>query len=325
MKRGTLGLLAMVLAIVALLGGGSVLRGWYGAGPLGKATAFVVPDGSTLGSLAAKLHKEGAIRSASAFRLHAKLLGGGADDIMAGEFELPSHASESQILALLTEGETLNRFVMIPEGMPSVMVHDRLMARPLLTGPVEVPKEGSVLPDSYAFERGEKRAAVVARMQAAMGRVVKQAWAGRSPDTIARTPDEAVILASIVEKETAKPAERPMVAALYSNRLRKGMLLQADPTIIYPITKGKPLGRRIRQSEIQSVNDYNTYAMVGLPKGPITNPSKAAIEAVLHPAKTTALYMVADGTGGHQFAETLERHNANVAKWFALRRAKGEL
>ena len=325
MKRGTLGLLAMVLAIVALLGGGSVLRGWYGAGPLGKATAFVVSDGSTLGSLAAKLHKEGAIRSASAFRLHAKLLGGGADDIMAGEFELPSHASESQILALLTEGETLNRFVMIPEGMPSVMVHDRLMARPLLTGPVEVPKEGSVLPDSYAFERGEKRAAVVARMQAAMGRVVKQAWAGRSPDTIARTPDEAVILASIVEKETAKPAERPMVAALYSNRLRKGMLLQADPTIIYPITKGKPLGRRIRQSEIQSVNDYNTYAMVGLPKGPITNPSKAAIEAVLHPAKTTALYMVADGTGGHQFAETLEQHNANVAKWFALRRAKGEL
>ena len=158
-----------------------------------------------------------------------------------------------------------------------------------------------------------------------MARVVKSAWADRSPDTVAKTPEEAVILASIVEKETAKPSERPMVAALYSNRLRKGMLLQADPTIIYPITKGKPLGRRIRQSEIQSVNDYNTYAMVGLPKGPITNPSKAAIVAVLHPAKTTALYMVADGTGGHQFAETLEQHNANVAKWFALRRARGEL
>ena len=325
MKRGKLGMLAIVLALIALIGGGSVLRGWFGAGPLAKPTAFIVPDGSTLGSLALKLQKDGAIRSASAFKLHAKLLGGGADDIKAGEFELPAHASEQQILALLAEGETLNRFVMIPEGMPSVMVHDRLMARPLLIGPVEVPREGSVLPDSYAFERGENRAAVIARMQTAMARVVKAAWAGRSPDTVAKTPEEAVILASIVEKETAKPSERPMVAALYSNRLRKGMLLQADPTIIYPITHGKPLGRRIRQSEIQSVNDYNTYAMVGLPKGPITNPSKAAIEAVLHPAKTTALYMVADGTGGHQFAETLEQHNANVAKWFALRRAKGEL
>ena len=325
MKRGKLGLLAIVLTVVALIGGGSVLRGWYGAGPLARPTAFIVPDGSTLGSLALKLQKDGAIRSASAFKLHARLLGGGADDIKAGEFELPAHASESQILALLAEGETLNRFVMIPEGMPSVMVYDRLMARPLLTGPVEVPREGSVLPDSYAFERGEKRAAVIARMQAAMARVVKAAWVDRSPETIAKTPEEAVILASIVEKETARPSERPMVAALYSNRLRKGMLLQADPTIIYPITHGKPLGRRIRQSEIQSVNDYNTYAMVGLPKGPITNPSKAAIEAVLHPAKTTALYMVADGTGGHQFAETLEQHNANVAKWFALRRAKGEL
>ncbi|WP_295638074.1 endolytic transglycosylase MltG [Novosphingobium sp.] len=325
MKRGKLGLLAIVLAVVGLIGGGSVLRGWYGAGPLAKPTAFIVPDGSTLGSLALKLQKDGAIRSALAFKLHARLLGGSADDIKAGEFELPAHASESQILALLAEGETLNRFVMIPEGMPSIMVYDRLMARPLLTGPVAVPKEGSVLPDSYAFARGEQRAAVVARMQAAMARVVKQAWAGRSPDTVAKTPEEAVVLASIVEKETAKPSERPMVAALYSNRLRKGMLLQADPTIIYPITRGKPLGRRIRQSEIQAVNDYNTYAMVGLPRGPITNPSKASIEAVLHPAKTTALYMVADGTGGHQFAETLEQHNANVAKWFALRRAKGEL
>ena len=325
MKRGRLGLLAIVLAVVALIGGGSALRGWYGAGPLGQSSAFIVPAGSTLGTLASKLQKEGAIRSASAFRLHARLFGGGSSDIKAGEFELPGHASESQILALLTEGDTLNRFVMIPEGMPSIMVYDRLMARPLLTGAINVPREGSVLPDSYAFERGEKRAAVVARMQVAMARVVKQAWAHRSLDTVAKTPAEAVILASIVEKETAKPSERPMVAALYSNRLRMGMLLQADPTIIYPLTKGKPLGRRIRQSEIQSVNNYNTYAMVGLPKGPITNPSKASIEAVLHPAKTTALYMVADGTGGHQFAETLEQHNANVAKWFAIRRAKGEL
>jgi len=133
------------------------------------------------------------------------------------------------------------------------------------------------------------------------------------------------VLASIVEKETGKPSERTTVAGLYSNRLRQGIMLQADPTIIYPITKGKPLGRRIRQSEIQAINDYNTYSMVGLPKGPITNPGRASIDAVLHPAKTNALYMVADGKGGHAFAATLEEHNANVEKWFAIRRSRGEM
>ena len=134
----------------------------------------------------------------------------------------------------------------------------------------------------------------------------------------------AIVLASIVEKETGKASERPMVAGLYSNRVRTGMLLQADPTIIYPITKGKPLGRRIRQSEINAVNDYNTYSMTGLPKGPITNPGRAAIEAVLHPAETQALYMVADGTGGHAFANTLAEHNANVEKWFTIRKERGD-
>jgi UPF0755 protein len=162
-------------------------------------------------------------------------------------------------------------------------------------------------------------------MQAAMQAALKELWPKRSPRTVARTPAEAVILASIVEKETGKPAERRLVAGLYSNRLRQGMMLQADPTIIYPITRGKPLGRRIRQSEIAAQNGYNTYAMVGLPQGPITNPGRASIEAVLNPAQTDALYMVADGTGGHAFAATLEQHNANVAKWFAIRRARGEL
>ena len=140
-----------------------------------------------------------------------------------------------------------------------------------------------------------------------------------------RTPEEAVVLASIVEKETGKPEERRLVAGLYSNRLKQRMMLQADPTIIYPITRGKPLGRRIRQSEIAAVNGYNTYAMIGLPKGPITNPGRDSIAAVLNPAPTDALYMVADGTGGHAFAGTLAEHNRNVAKWFAIRRARGEL
>jgi UPF0755 protein len=158
-----------------------------------------------------------------------------------------------------------------------------------------------------------------------MKRQLDALWAKRAPGLVVKSPQEAMVLASIVEKETGKPAERRLVAGLYSNRLRQGMLLQADPTIIYPITRGKPLGRRIKQSEIQAVNDYNTYAMIGLPKGPITNPGRESIAAVLNPAKTNALYMVADGTGGHAFADTLEQHNANVEKWFAIRRARGEL
>jgi UPF0755 protein len=209
--------------------------------------------------------------------------------------------------------------------MPSIMVHERLMAQPHLTGEIAVPAEGSVLPDSYDFARGESRQAVLRRMQDAMKERLAALWAKRAKGIAVKTPQEALTLASIVEKETGKPSERRQVAGLYSNRLKTGMLLQADPTIIYPITKGKPLGRRIRQSEIAAVNDYNTYTMVGLPKGPITNPGAESIAAVLNPAPTKALYMVADGTGGHAFAETLAQHNANVAKWFAIRRAKGEL
>ena len=316
--------LLAALALIALLAAGLWLRGWYGSGPLDKETAFVVPEGSTLTSVAAKLEREHAIGSADAFLTRAKLFGG-SDPIKAGEFLLPAHASNATILDTLQSGKVLRRLVAVPEGMPAIMVWDRLMAQPLLTGAIPVPEDGTLLPDSYDFERGEPRAKVVARMQAAMRKVLAEAWAKRAPNLVVKTPQEALTLASIVEKETGKASERRMVAGLYSNRLRTGMLLQADPTIIYPITRGKPLGRRIRQSEIAAINDYNTYSMTGLPKGPITNPGKASIEAVLNPAQTEALYMVADGTGGHVFASTLADHNANVAKWFALRRARGEL
>lgn len=324
-RIGKVRLVILGVLLLAAAWGTHFLWGWYGPGPLAKDTAFVVPDGASVGSIADKLEAEGAVASATTFRARARLLGDKAP-IKAGEFSLPAHASGSTILKIL-QGEqgTLRRLVTVPEGMPAIMVQERLMAQPLLTGTVEVPEEGTVLPDSYEIRRGESRKAVLARMQAAMAKTLAELWAQRSPDTVAKTPQEAVILASIVEKETGKPAERRMVAGLYSNRLRKGMLLQADPTIIYPITRGKPLGRRIRQSEIQAVNDYNTYSMTGLPKGPITNPGRASIEAVLHPAKTEALYMVADGTGGHVFADTLAEHNANVAKWFAIRRARGDL
>jgi UPF0755 protein len=182
-----------------------------------------------------------------------------------------------------------------------------------------------VLADSYSYERGEPRAAVLLRMQQAMERELASLWEGRSPNTVVRTPREAVILASIVEKETGVAEERPIIAGVYSNRLRRGMRLQADPTIIYPITRGRPLGRRIRRSEINQVNDYNTYAMTGLPRGPIANVGREALEAVLNPAETDALFFVADGTGGHVFADTLAEHNRNVERWYEIRRQRGEM
>lgn len=319
------GCLAVVVLAGLLFGAATVFAwGWWGASSVREDTAFIVPSGASLTSVAGKLEEEGLIGSSRAFLLRAKILGGG-DPIKAGEFLLPVGASGATILDTLQHGEAIRRFVTIPEGLPSIMVHERLMAEPLLTGEIPVPEEGSVLPESYDFERGETRAAVLARMQKKMSDTLAELWPKRSPDAVVVTPREAVILAAIVEKETGVARERRMVAGLYSNRVRQGMMLQADPTIIYPITQGKPLGRRIRRSEIRAVNDYNTYTMVGLPKGPITNPGRASIEAVLNPEKTDALFMVADGQGGHVFANTLAEHDANVARWFAIRRERGEM
>ncbi|WP_421990891.1 endolytic transglycosylase MltG [Qipengyuania sp.] len=317
-------LLAGVLSLALAIGAIWFLSGWWGSAEVEEDTSFIVPSGASLTSVAEKLADEGLISDADGFLLRAKIFGS-SDPIMAGEFLLPAGASNAAILDTFQHGEVIRRFVTIPEGLPSILVHERLMAEEHLTGEIPVPVEGSVLPDTYDFERGEARSAVLARMQAAMQNYLAEAWPKRAPDIAVDNVRDAVILASIVEKETGKASERRMVAGLYSNRVKDGMLLQADPTIIYPITKGKPLGRRIRQSEIAAINDYNTYTMVGLPKGPITNPGREAIAAVLDPAETSARYMVADGTGGHAFAETLEEHNRNVAEWFEIRRERGEM
>jgi UPF0755 protein len=310
----------LLLAIIA----GNFVYGWTAPGPLTREVTVVIKPGSSITSAAAQLEKSRIIKSADAFVNRAKIFGA-TSTIKAGEFVIPAEASNSEVLSILTGGKTVQRMVTIPEGMPSIMVHERLMANDRLQGNVPVPVEGSVLPDSYAFEKGESRAAVLLRMQTAMKKTIDELWPKRSSSTVVKTPQEALTLASIVEKETALKSELRTVAGVYSNRLKQGMMLQADPTIIYPITKGKPLGRRIRQSEISDVNDYNTYAMVGLPKGPIANPSRAAIEAVLNPQETKALFFVADGKGGHVFADTLQEHNANVEKWYAIRRERGEM
>ncbi|WP_375396285.1 endolytic transglycosylase MltG [uncultured Sphingomonas sp.] len=320
-RGGCIGLLVVLLIVAAAV---AVIRAWGGPGPAPANLTVSIPQGASLAQAADRLERAGAISSAARFRLLARVLGGGAP-IRAGEYRIPAHLGQSDILKLLQGGRTVQRFVTIPEGWPAVMVQEALMKAPQLTGTVAVPAEGSVLPDSYAYVRGDTRQSVLDRMQRAMRTYLADAWRRRKPGIAVATPVQALILASIVEKETGKPAERRLVAAVYGNRLKRGTPLQADPTIIYPITRGRPLGRRILRSELEASNGYNTYAMVGLPSGPIANPGRASIDAVLDPARSNALYFVADGTGGHVFADTLEQHNANVQKWYAIRRARGEM
>ena len=318
--------LLLILPAAAILAAGVALwLLWAGPGPASEPRTIVVEQGASLARVADQLEEAGAIRGgARSFRILARVLGS-SDPIQAGEFRIRPGLSGAGILDLLQHGRPVQRLVTIPEGMPSVLVHERLMRNPYLTGTISVPEEGSVLPDSYGFRRGEARSAVLARMQAAMDRELARLWAQRRPGIAVASPREAIILASIVEKETGKPSERRMIAGVYSNRLRQGMKLDADPTVIYPITRGRPLGRRIRQSELRADNGYNTYARAGLPDGPIANPGRESIAAVLNPASTSALYFVADGSGGHVFADTLQQHNANVARWYAIRRARGEM
>lgn len=317
-------LLVVGIAVAAILALVVVLRGWSAEGPLQRDLTVQIPQGASLASAAERLEEAGVVGSATRFRLLARVFGSD-EPIKAGEYEIPARISQSDLLGLLQGGKVLQRLVVVPEGYPSVLVHEALMRAEGLEGEVPVPAEGSILPDSYSFERGDTRAEVVGRMQKAMRDYLAQAWAKRQPGIAVDTSEEAVILASIVEKETGKPSERRMVASVYTNRLELGMPLQADPTVIYPVTKGRPLGRRILRSELRAKNGYNTYASPGLPVGPIANPGRESIDAVLNPAKSEALYFVADGTGGHVFANTLAEHNVNVEKWYAIRRARGEM
>ena len=316
MRRLAIIAVLVVAAIVAVM----MLR--PGGGSADRDVDVMIARGASLTAAAKTLEAADAIDSASGFVRYAKLFGSG-EPIKPGEYKIKKGMDAGDILALLQSGKTLQRFVTIPEGMPSILVYERLMTTELLTGDVAVPPEGSVLPDSYAYNRGEARSAVVGRMQKAMQTALANAWAARKPTAAVTTPEQAIILASIIEKETGRASERPMVGAVYTNRLKRGMPLQADPTFLYPITKGKPLGRVIYKSDLQRDTLYNTYIYTGLPPGPITNPGKASIEAALDPAPSNAVYFVAQGDGSSAFADTLDQHNANVAKWRAHRAAKG--
>lgn len=311
--------LLIVLAIFAVIAALLLARVWTHRAPARTITVtLIVPSGASLPAAAQQLHAAHLVSSPHLFALVARAFGA-SRPIRAGEYAIPLGAGWAEILGLLQSGHTVQHRITIPEGLPAVLVVERLAAEPLLIGPTPTPLEGTVLPDTYGFQRGEPRARVLAWMQTAMARQLRQLWNARAPAAAVRTPAEAITLASIVEKETALPAERRLVAGVYSNRLRLGMKLDADPTLIYPVTQGRPLGRRILRSEIVADTGYNTYLKPGLPRGPIANPGRASIAAVLDPAPTDALYFVANGHGGHIFARTLAEQNANVARYRALK------
>lgn len=293
-------------------------------GPLEVSTVLVVPKGESTTGIADRLAAEGVIADRRIFMtsifyfMHLK----GQGTLKAGEYQFDKHASMRQVLDTLVEGKSIQYRVTFPEGWTSQQIVERLAANPELDGPVpEIPAEGSLLPDTYSFGSKDTRQDIVQRMQVAHQKFLAKVWEERDPDIMVKSPEEAVILASIVEKETGVAEERPRIASVFHNRLRKGMRLQSDPTIIYGIFGGSGMrDHPITREELERETPYNTYKINGLPPTPIGNPGRAAIEAVLKPAKTNDVYFVATGNGGHVFSTTLAEHNRNVAKWRKIER-----
>jgi len=315
----------MTLAVVVGLLVAWAVWTYQGPGPAarGSVHSVVLRRGSGLNEIAAALEKAGVVRSAPVF-LAAAQITRAARDLKAGEYEFPSGAPMARVLDDIRAGRVVRHQVTVPEGYTSEMAVELLMKEEALTGEVATPPEGALLPETYDFERGEERAAVLKRMMDARDELLAVLWDKRRGGLPIRTPEEAVILASVVEKETGLASERPRVAAAFVNRLNRGIRLQSDPTIIYGITKGRPLGRGIRLSELNAPTPYNTYQIDGLPPTPIANPGRASLAAVLDPPDTTEIFFVADGTGGHVFASTLEEHNRNVARWRQIEQQKAK-
>jgi UPF0755 protein len=312
----TLFIIGLVVAGGALL---YVVSQYYSSGPSTSETTFRVEAGNTLSTAAARLEDQGLISNAFIFRQVAQRVESNAP-IKAGDFRIPAGASMSDIFRELTQGNPVRYAVTIPEGWTVWQVIQRLESTSDLQGEVAaLPPEGSILPGSYDYVPGDTRQSVLDKMQAAMKTALAEIWESRVPDLPIETPEQLLILASIVEKETGVGAERPQVAAVFVNRMREGMRLQSDPTIIYGITKGQaPLDRGIRRSEIEAKTDYNTYQIDGLPPTPIANPGVEALKAVANPDTHDYLYFVAKGASpseGHVFAETYAEHRQNVARY----------
>ncbi len=293
-------------------------------GPLAYPTVFVVPRGEGVSAIARRLEQDGIINDRWTFFIASRYFKV-YDKIKAGEYNIKVNASLRDVLDTLVEGKSILYSVPIPEGLTSYQIVERLKSHPDLVGDIlEIPAEGSLLPDTYRFARGTSREELIHRMQGEQKKFLDGLWPGRARELANAKPEDVLNLAAIVEKEASRADERPRVAAVYWNRLKKGMPLQADPTIIYGASKGKgTLGHPILRSELQDEdNPYNTYRNKGLPPTPIANPGRAAIEAVLNPAKSSELYFVADGTGGHAFAESYAEHQRNVAKWRHLEKER---
>jgi len=320
--RKSLAANAFMLLIVALMGFGAII-GWgkakfYEPGPLSEPAFIEVNQGDNLTKVTPRLIEAGVISDEHIFRLGARYTGLDSQ-LKFGEYEIPAAASMEAVLLVLTSGRSVQYKVTLAEGLSSFEIVQVLLANEILTGEVaEIPPEGSLAPDTYLFGRGASRQSILDEMSASQEKILADAWAVRATDLPIETPEELLILASIIEKETGVSSERGQVASVFVNRLNRGMRLQTDPTVIYGITLGREkLGRGLRVSELQGETPYNTYVISGLPPTPIANPGRLAIEAAANPDSTDYLYFVADGTGGHAFATTLAAHNQNVARWRA--------
>jgi len=320
-RRGGFFRLLLILILLAALAAGGAW--WWGKrqfdapGPLAAETTLIVPKGAGLSRIAQLLADAGVIAEDWLFKIVVKLEGQD-QALKAGEYAFPAGVSMRGVMDILVAGITVIHKVTVAEGLSSWEIVQVVNAAPDLEGEAisAIPDEGSLLPETYFFQRGDTRQQILERMQVAHDLAVAELWGGRQEGLPIETEAEWIVLASIVEKETGLASERPMVASVFVNRLERGMRLQSDPTVIYGITGGKgPLGRGLTRKELDTSTPYNTYTEDGLPPGPIANPGRASLEAVLHPADTDYLYFVADGTGGHAFAETLAEHNRNVAKW----------
>ena len=313
------------LALALLVGGISAwgYAGYTRPGPLAAPKTVIVPRGAGVGDIARRLTDSGVLSGPLVFRLGVTITGAEAS-MRAGEYAFPAGISPRGVSALLRSGKTVVRRLTVPEGLTT----DEILAllnrtEGLEGGAGSAPAEGSLLPETYHFAYGDRRDAMVRRLAAAMDKTLAELWAASAPGLTLKSPAEALILASMVEKETAKPEERRRIAAVFLNRLRRGMRLQSDPTVLYGLTRGEtPLGRPLSRADLGAPTPYNTYLIDGLPPSPIANPGRAAIAAVLNPALTDELYFVADGSGGHVFARTFDEHNRNVAAWRKIQKQR---
>ena len=317
------GVLTVSLIVMLFVGGMSftIYNQYENPGPLDAPRVVIIPKGEGRIAIAERLEKDGIISNRWTFvggHLMQNFFGQRKNgELKAGEYEIREHASIRDVIDTLSDGKSILYKATLPEGLTSEQIVERLKAEPSLSGEVtRVPPEGSLLPDTYYFSKGTPRQEILERMQVEMEKALGALWEGRDPSLPIKSADELVTFASIVEKETGRADERDRVASVFYNRLKKGMRLQSDPTIVYGIVGGQgALGRGITKFDIETKSPYNTYQVNGLPPGPICNPGKSALQAALHPAQSSDLYFVADGTGGHAFSETLKDHNSAVQKW----------